>query len=120
MSETTYEWMKASTGRERMQAAFDHVCRHLRAQGRRSEVHGTCVNKTDDGRRCALACLVPNPEPFMPEVKNRLRKRGLPYKFLHYLREAHDSACDNKFRVRLREVGIRYGLDVSLTEKGAL
>ncbi len=41
------------------QEIYDKVCNHLARQKTRAKQGNACAYRTDDGRRCAVGCLVP-------------------------------------------------------------
>jgi len=41
------------------QEIYDKVCKHLAKQKTRATVLGSCAYRTDDGKKCAVGCLIP-------------------------------------------------------------
>ena len=62
------------------QAIFNKVVQHLRAQKSQAiDVLG-CLYRTEDGKKCAIGCLIPD-ELYTPNIE-RLGVRSLPVAFL--------------------------------------
>lgn len=52
------------------QQVFDVVANHLISQGRKSELHGGCAYRGEDGTKCAIGCLIPD-KLYDPEIEGK-------------------------------------------------
>lgn len=80
------------------QIVLDRVLAHLKAQGwERSMMAGSCRNRDDRGRKCAVACLLDDDE--LTECDEVLAatafkataKFGVDTEFINAIRRCHDS-----------------------------
>lgn len=105
------------------QEIFDKVRDHLLTQRARSEVAGECCYLSDDGKRCAVGCLIPKhvdtsefegrrastlPE-YVLEAMDVERSREM-YQFLEELQSIHDHIYQNNWAHALRDLALREGL----------
>ncbi len=79
------------------QEIFDYVCQHLAKQGRSAvDQGGLCRYRMEDGRMCAVGCLLTDEEAERTGEGAGVSKALLPArlephrKFLKKLQEAHD------------------------------
>ncbi len=116
------------------QEVFDTVVQHLIDQGSRCTTpSGYCLYRTDDGRKCAIGCLLDEPHlelalhnggdiiDIRTILPQELRQH---YYLLQRLQRAHDAkvrekcptAAAGELRKRLRHVAKRGGLSDKLVE----
>lgn len=90
------------------QETFDTVVEHLRMQGGRAGSSGSCLYKADNGRKCAVGCLIPD-DQYDAAMERRSAGAiigeypGLEHLKPHVdllmaLQEAHDDADDRDDR----------------------
>jgi hypothetical protein len=60
------------------QQTFDRVLAHLRAQGVPASDGGKCCYRTEDGRMCAVGCLIPD-EEYDPGIEGNAARDVLDY-----------------------------------------
>lgn len=103
------------------QIVLDRVLAHLKAQGwERSMMAGSCRNRDDRGRKCAVACLLDNDE--LTECDEVLvatafkagAKFGVDQGFIDAVRRCHDSGdTPTAMKHNFVWLAARYELDAS-------
>jgi hypothetical protein len=97
-----------------MQELFDHACRFLAAQGEPAYLSGLCRYQTDDGRKCAVGCLLPDDFDYLDYqggiismADEGILPSSLSYHipFLHRLQEVHDYAGHRSMD---QQLGLRF------------
>jgi hypothetical protein len=113
------------------QEIFDKVSNHLLTQNAQSLDNGSCVYRTEDGKHCAVGCLIPT-EFYSEriegmgvsaiEVMSVLHNSGVLYSstkhtnevmLLADLQEMHDKTDPSVWPMKLKDIAAAFNLTVN-------
>lgn len=107
-----------------LQEIFNRVSQHLLAQGERSTLRENCAYRGDNGKTCAVGCLIKD-EAYKPvieglstehaEVRRALRASigrvsGKAFDLLAELQIVHDYTKPDRWPAELAEVAAKFNL----------
>jgi hypothetical protein len=106
------------------QRVFNKVVRHLLKQNERSAIGESCKYRGPNGVMCAAGCLIPD-EYYCKSIESRtwtalVEDKVVPAnhaEFIRSLQRTHDGIDPDRWPESLKELGLKYNLDVSCVEK---
>lgn len=106
------------------QQIFNTVAAHLLSQGEKAQDGDECLYKTPEGLQCALGCLIADADyrdtleglgpPDLDDILPQISDTDLPMPFYEELQEIHDRMPVSRWRERLAEFAVIWGLDDSV------
>ena len=120
-----HRWLKHLCEEYELQEVFDKVATHLLKQGSRSEGQVSRAYRGDDGKMCAVGCLLKDGQ-YSPGLEGRHSRHELVQAalkgsgvnltqtmqcMLQELQSCHDHAPISKWPETLRSIAARYSLD---------
>lgn len=112
---------------EQRQEVFDRVCKHLLTQGEKSMKDGECAYRGDDGKMCAVGCLIDD-EHYTPDLEGKMVCRAAVRKALEgslsipvdltshqlllELQECHDETPPDIWQDALEDIAYFYDLEM--------
>jgi hypothetical protein len=106
------------------QRVFNKVVRHLLKQNERSIIDHSCQYRGPNGAMCAAGCLISD-EYYRKSIEGQtwtvlVKNKAVPANhvdFIRHLQRIHDGVDVDHWPDRLKELGLKYNLDVSCVEK---
>lgn len=103
-----------------LQQIFDTVVNHLRKQGRKCEIGGTCMYRGLDGQKCAAGILIPD-SAYLSDMEGRRVEELVYFQFKYSKQELeligelqkihdkfHPASWEDGFRRIARNKGLDY------------